>query len=434
MQLTTDQQKAWQLLNGESNVFLTGLAGTGKSFLINRFLDHSDETDRFISHRRERYPILASTGAAAILIGGRTFHSFFGLGAMQVSPQIIIERAANNRYVRDRLSRTFGIIIDEVSMLDGRTLSTAEQIARVVRRSDKPWGGLRVIAVGDFAQLPPVSKKENQPRDWAFKSNCWLDSSFERILLRKVMRTSDVEFLEVLSIVREGKVDPKVAKFLNAKVTSKLDDKVLRLYSRKSEVEIHNLKMLSQLPGKEFITKTRFWGKNDMFLDAIKKNCPVPEILRLKIGAKVMTRINNGEVFANGSVGTITDARFETRFGENGEVHYLPNTLAVEVEFDHSGQAVWISPHRFKMEDADGELIAYADTFPMQLAYACTIHKSQGMSLDHAVVDLRSLWEPGQAYVALSRLKTAEGLKLINWFPRSIIADEEVTNFYRSFE
>ena len=153
-------------LGGAENVFVTGAAGSGKSFLIERFL-------RAVAASDEALPVLASTGAAAILVGGRTFHSFFGLGILQGGHQATVDRALKNKRLARRLKKARGVMIDEISMLSGQTLRAAEEIARRALDPERPWGGLRMIAIGDFAQLPPVSNQG--VRDWAF-----LDPTLDR--------------------------------------------------------------------------------------------------------------------------------------------------------------------------------------------------------------------------------------------------------------
>ncbi|MEK7563713.1 MAG: AAA family ATPase, partial [Patescibacteria group bacterium] len=156
--LTPCQEKAMEMLRREGNIFLTGAAGTGKSFLLDQYLQRKP-TDEF--------PIVASTGAAAVIVGGRTFHSFFGLGILEGGIEATVQRAMRNRRLILRLQRACCVIIDEISMLSGTTLLAADRIARRARHCNKPWGGLRIIAVGDFAQLPPVTPG-NEQKDWAF--------------------------------------------------------------------------------------------------------------------------------------------------------------------------------------------------------------------------------------------------------------------------
>src|SRR3989344_2635043 len=187
---TSCQAKGLHVLERHGNVFLTGAAGTGKSFLLQHYL---------AGKPTESFPIVASTGVAAVLVGGRTFHSFFGLGILEGGPDATVLRALRSRKLIDRLNCACCVIIDEVSMLSGTMLKVAETIARRARGSGDPWGGLRIIAVGDFAQLPPVTP-DNKDKDWAFLHHVWQESDFQPALLSTVMRTQDIEFLTILNL------------------------------------------------------------------------------------------------------------------------------------------------------------------------------------------------------------------------------------------
>ncbi len=409
---TADQIKAWRALSCTSqNIFLTGFAGSGKSFLIDQFkLKHPE------------FKVIASTGAAALLVGGSTFHSFFSLGAMHLRDELTINRAVRNRFLEERIQQTSGIIIDEISMLNGRTLSVANQICQLVRLNSEPWGGIRVIAVGDFAQLPPIANEGNE-RDWAFESQIWEDSDFKTILLKEIVRTKDPEFLKALHELRAGENSTELRDFLNNHVLNLRDENIknqtssmTHLFSTKAKVEAHNYEKLAEIDSKLIISRTFYEGKTESFKKAIQKNCPIPAVLKVKVGAKVMIRVNDrdGE-YANGSVGTI-------KVIDEGN-----NCLVIEL---NSGTEITLGEHDFRQLDPDGRLLALARNFPITLAYACTIHKSQGMTLDEAIIDLRNLWEPGQAYVALSRLRSSEGLNLIGWKSGSILANQKVKKFY----
>lgn len=210
--LTPCQNQAFTALTTErspgrfANVFVTGGAGSGKSYLIRQFLRGIDLRE---------YPILASTGAAAVLVGGRTFHSFFGLGILEGGPEATVERACRNRQVARRLKQMKGFIVDEVSMLAGPVLRVAEVIARRVRDSDLPWGGLRVVAVGDFAQLPPVERDPARGGGWAFIDPVWEWTQFENQILRTQVRCQDPQYMSVLAKIRIGVVDDEVTEYLN---------------------------------------------------------------------------------------------------------------------------------------------------------------------------------------------------------------------------
>jgi ATP-dependent exoDNAse (exonuclease V) alpha subunit len=404
------QTRALRALKSDQNVFLTGGAGSGKSFLIRHYL--SQVTDDF--------PILASTGSAAILVGGRTFHSFFGLGIMEGGVEKTVEKAVKNRRVNQRLRAAKGVIIDEISMIPGQALRAAEEIARKVREKPDAWGGLRVIAVGDFSQLPPVSRGAGA-KDWAFLDQTWRRSQFVPALLRTMMRTQDPEFLRVLNWVRDGQINGDVKKFLESRLRAP-DGKPFdgtRMFPLRRTTEEHNLSELEKLPGDAHEFHTEYSGKKDSVED-MKKNAPVPEIIRLKKGALVMIRQNDPDGrWVNGTLGTAGDLD-----AEKGE-------LEIELK---NGMTYRMEPTTFHLLDADGERVASATNFPITLAYATTIHKAQGTTLDKIWVDLRNLWEPGQAYVALSRVRTKEDVFLVGWSPRSFHVDPLVADLYVKME
>ena len=407
IELTPCQAKADSALRGSQNIFLTGGAGSGKSFLIRHFLRTQTSRD---------FPVLASTGAAAVLIGGRTFHSFFGLGIMEGGVPATVEKAAKNRQVVRRLKKIKGFIVDEVSMLSGPTLRAAEIIARRVRESDLPWGGLRVIAVGDFAQLPPIERGGGQKRGWAFLDSVWTFSGFETQFLRTQTRCRDEEYIRVLNDVREGRVTPLVRDYLNSKTGPVAEDfEGTRLFPRRDETERFNLSKLDALSGAAVRFDTVYSGDARM-IESLKKYSPLPDALFLKEKALVMLRQNDPQGrWVNGSTGHITSIK--------------KTELKIELL---NGRPIEIEPASFSLLDAEGQVTAAAVNFPVSLAWASTIHKSQGATLDKMMVNLSNLWEPGQAYVALSRLQHGADLSVEKWEARSIRVDTDVVNFYRA--
>lgn len=406
--LTTCQTKALDVLERQGNVFLTGAAGTGKSFLLDRYLQGKSSDD---------FPIVASTGSAAVIIGGRTFHSFFGLGILEGGPDMAVAKALRSRRVLYRLRRASCVIIDEVSMLSGVTLMAAEAVARRARERGEPWGGLRIIVVGDFAQLPPVAPGMQQ-KDWGFLHPTWEQSDFEPALLSTVMRTQDLEFLEVLNFIRNGVVNEQVATFLNEHIHTSTDTlDATRLYPHRAKAEQYNLYRLQAIPARKIAIETKYTG-DEKYLESAKRSLPIPDTLLLKVGALVMMRKNDvsGEgKFVNGSLGhvrAVTEDILHIR---------LVNGDDIEVE-----------KYNFSVLDGDGNEVMFAWNFPVSLAWATTIHKAQGATLDRMIVDLHQLWEPGQAYVALSRVRSGNGLLIERWSPSSIRADALVTSFYDS--
>jgi len=402
-ELSDEQKFALEILQSGENVFVTGGAGSGKSFLIRHFMRDLNPKE---------FPILASTGAAAVLLGGRTFHSFFGLGIMEGGKTATLDRVVNDRRVMKRLKDVEGIVIDEISMIPASAFETAEELARLARDSSLPWGGLRVIVVGDFAQLPPVTR--SGPRDWSFLSATWEKSGFQVVELTHNQRTWDRMFLDVLADVRKGVVSERVREFLESRVREHDEmDEGLRLFPRRDQSEIFNQTKLSQINETEVRIPSIYLGEAK-FIEALKKNSPLPAELVIKVGCKVMFLQNDPQKrWVNGTRGTV--------------VEIAPEKIVVEKD---SWRQVTVDKTQFALQNADGNIVASMINFPLNLAYATTIHKSQGATLDEIWVDLSRLWEPGQAYVALSRLRNGEGLKLLGWNTRSFITDPQVTRFY----
>ncbi|WP_374027650.1 ATP-dependent DNA helicase Pif1 [Bdellovibrio bacteriovorus] len=407
IELSPEQASALDLLRSGENVFLTGGAGSGKSFLIRQFMRELDPKEM---------PILASTGAAAVLLGGRTFHSFFGLGIMEGGADATYERASKDKRLMSRLRKVEGVIIDEISMIPGQALMIAEALSQRARESKLPWGGMRVIAVGDFAQLPPVT--HTGQRDWCFLNGVWEASGFQTVMLSHNQRVSDNLFLDVLSDVRHGKVTERVREFLNEHVQDHdEDDPGTRLFPRKINAEKFNERKLAEIDETEVVIESIYSG-SERHIETLKKASPIAEKLILKIGCQVMFLQNDPQRrWVNGTRGTVVDITADQ----------------ITVRKDR-GREVQVSKSSFAIQDAEGNIMAQVEQFPLALAYATTIHKSQGATLDDLWCDLSQLWEPGQAYVALSRLRSAKGLHLIGWNPRSIIVDPKVLQFYKQFE
>lgn len=403
VKLTDSQEMGFrELTGGHDNIFLTGGPGTGKSFLVREYLKSLPE----------KIPVVASTGAAAILIGGRTFHSFFGLGIMQGGPEMVVKRALKNRRLKKRLRGTHALVIDEVSMLSSETLDCAEHLARAVKRSHRPWGGIRIIAVGDFAQLPPVT--QGREKNWCFLGEAWRRSEFKKIILREVKRTEDREFLEVLEDIRWGRKSDRVEAFLNRRLVTdgEVESNVPHVFPRRVQTAAFNQARLGEIkhPVKRY--ETRYGGK-DLYIERLKRDAPIPEVLELKKTALVMFRMNDPKQrYVNGTVGTVEELEDET--------------LRVRV----NGRTLEVEPFSFTILDEEGEEAAFASNFPVTLAYASTIHKVQGTTLERCHISLRALWEPGQAYVALSRARSGDAVTLMDWDESSIQADLAVRQFY----
>lgn len=402
--LSPEQKVALEILQSGENVFVTGGAGSGKSYLIRHFMQELNP---------KVMPILASTGAAAVLLGGRTFHSFFGLGIMEGGPHETFQRVKEDNRLLRRLKEVEGIIIDEISMIPGKAFEVAESLARHARESSLPWGGMRIIVVGDFAQLPPVTRSGAQ-REWSFLSRIWEQSGFQLVELSQNQRTYDQTFLSVLNQVRHGKITTEVREYLDGKIREHdEEDETTRLFPRRDQSEFFNQKKLSQISTQEFKIPSIYLGDAKM-VEALKKNSPIlPEIV-LKVGCRVLFLQNDPQKrWVNGTKGTVVDI--------------APDKITVEKE---TWRHVTVEKTQFSLQNAEGRTMASVINFPLTLAYATTIHKSQGATLDELWVDLSRLWEPGQAYVALSRLRSGDGLKLLAWNSKSILTDPAVGQFY----
>lgn len=402
--LTPSQVYALKALKSNRNVFITGGAGTGKSHVLRQHVQNLSS---------QSFPILASTGAAAVLVGGRTFHSFFGLGIMEGGPLPTLDRAKRDKRLLKRLKKTVGVIIDEISMISGDALGVAERICRFARDSEAPWGGLQVVAVGDFAQLPPVSAGRDY--DWSFLSPTWGLTDFLSVQLRTNLRCGDDLYCKWLECVRLGALPDDFRSFLNSKVVSdeEVPVEITRLFSRRDQTQRYNLMRLHENPRELMTFASEYFG-SDSAVERLKKTSVLPDELHLKLGAKVMILQNDPrQRWVNGSLGKVADAS--------------DSVLMIELE---TGRMVELEKSSFHLLDPEGATLASVTNFPVQLAYAMTIHKSQGATMNALRVDLRRLWDPGQAYVALSRLRSADGLYLDGWDENSFHVSPQVRAFY----
>ncbi len=404
-QLSGEQLLALETLCGPRNVFLTGEAGAGKSFVIRHFRKNLNE---------KTFPTLASTGAAAVLVGGRTFHSFFGLGIMEGGVEATVQRALGDRRVVKRLQGIDGFIVDEVSMLSSETLAVAERLCQLARENSSSWGGVKVIMVGDFAQLPPVTPY-GQRRVWAFESEAWFKSELQAIYLRENHRTGERSFLNALNKIRMGRIEDETSEFLNSRLVSDEEQTQYgtRLFPKVAQAAAYNEMRLEQLPGQTQVFDSVYLGRPSL-IERMKAVAPLPEKLQLKKGAFVMLRVNDPrQRWVNGTTGYIRSLSSDE--------------LEVELE---NGRNITLEKSTFSMLDAEGQVVAGVTNFPISLAYAITIHKAQGLTLSHLYVDLHGLWEPGHAYVAISRSNSSQGLHIMRWSPDSFKADPKVAQFY----
>lgn len=384
------QEEAFTILKTGANVFLTGAAGSGKTYLLNEFI-------RFLKSRGIGVGVTASTGIAATHLGGLTIHSWAGIGIGRQASDIDIRVMASNRRVAKRFSRNDVLIIDEISMLDADRLNIVDRVARVAKGNFKPFGGMQVVLCGDFFQLPPVAKNgEPQPR-FAYHASAWKNANIKVCYLNEQYRQGDREFLEVLNAIRSAVVDEVVVSRLQARRTAVPTQKrITKLYSHNVDVDAENSRELARLLDKERHYRMETRGI-PAIAEALKKGCLAPEVLTLKKGAAVMFVKNNFEKgYVNGTLGVIAD------FDEFG----FPIVNAF------NGKKFIADPASWSIEE-NGRVIAEIKQIPLRLAWAITIHKSQGMTLDAAEIDLSDAFEKGMGYVALSRVRSLKGIRLL---------------------
>ncbi len=399
------QQQALAILKSGQSVFLTGSPGAGKTHTINEYV-------QYLRLHGVEPAITASTGIAATHIHGMTIHSWSGIGIAQTLSESDFERLAHNKFLNKRLHKASVLIIDEISMLAARTLDLVDGVCRKVRGIQRPFGGLQVVLVGDFFQLPPVSRGDEEPARFAFDSEAWAELDPVVCYLTEQHRQDDMELLNILSAVRSGDYSEAHRKQLQSRVGrhEKNTGELPKLYSHNADVDTLNTRELRKLSSneREFLMVTH---GQDRFVETLKRGCLSPERLVLKIGAAVMCTKNSSEHgFINGTLAVVTG--FDKESGN-------------PIIKLHTGEEVTVGQLEWAIEE-EGKVRASISQIPLRLAWAMTIHKSQGMSMDAAVIDLSSAFEFGQGYVALSRVRRLSGLHLLGLNERALQVHPEV--------
>lgn len=387
------QDQALAILKTGAHVFLTGEAGAGKTYVINQYTDYLRE------HEID-FAVTASTGIAATHIHGMTIHSFSGIGVQSTLDENALKHIAENRYVSKRIKKAKVLIIDEISMLDGKVLALVEQVCRKVRKLRVPFGGLQVVLVGDFFQLPPVSKQGNEgSAEFAFAADVWQQLNPTVCYLTEQHRQEDQVFLSILSAIRRNEFDETHFESMSERMITKeeLPDNMTRLYSHNANVDSLNATELKRLPHKTHVYVMALRGP-EALTSALIRGCLSPERLELKEGATVMfTKNNQGAGYVNGTLGVVIGFTEEKKY----PIVKTKDGMKIEVE-----------PVEWTISEGD-EVFAKITQLPLRLAWAMTIHKSQGVSLDAAVMDLSQTFEYGQGYVALSRVRSLSGVHLL---------------------
>ncbi|MEK7516329.1 MAG: PIF1 family DEAD/DEAH box helicase [Patescibacteria group bacterium] len=417
------QDQALRILKSGANVFLTGEPGSGKTHTVNEYV-------AYLRERGVEPAITASTGIAATHIGGMTIHSWSGVGIKTNLTKYDLDKIASTEYVAKRVLRAKILIIDEVSMLLPEMLAMVDAVCREIKRSPEPFGGIQVVLVGDFFQLPPIMKTEAEkngqavlmkepPARFAYSASAWARANPVVCYLTEQHRQDDRDFLSILSAIRSNAFGGDHLRHIE---TRKIEhrhapDGAPKLFSHNADVDRVNNETLAKLPGELHAFAMSSLGR-DTLVAALQKGCLSPERLCLKVGAAVMfTKNNPKEGFVNGTLGTVLD--FDKSSG-----HPIVKT--------RNGRRIAVGPMDWKVEE-NGKVRARIMQLPLRLAWAITVHKSQGMSLDEAVMDLSQVFEFGQGYVALSRIRRLSGLHLLGWNERTFQVHPEIVGKDESF-
>lgn len=377
------------MLSGES-VLLTGPAGSGKTFVLNQFVRIAKSEGKHVS-------VTATTGLAATHLGGTTIHSWAGIGVSDHLAQGFAEHVAKGR--REIIEKTDVLIIDEISMLHDFRLDMVDEACRLVRKKDKPFGGIQVVMSGDFFQLPPINRGDSRAGGFVVNSEVWQELDPTICYLGEQHRQDDEVLLDILNALRAGDVRRHHAERLLERVDAvPPEDTVLtELHTVNIDVDTINEKKLKALEGDElFYTQTTTGSDN--YVENLQRSVLAPATLRLKVGALVMSVKNSlDRKYVNGSLGVVTD--------------FEPATEYPIVEFNN-GRVVTMQPDTWELRDGDKKRASITQ-IPLRLAWAITVHKSQGMTLDAARIDLRKAFVEGMGYVALSRVKNLDNLYLM---------------------
>ena len=447
--LSEDQQACFNLIGEGKNLLISGEAGTGKSLLINK-----------LRSSFEGVHITASTGLAAINVEGSTLHSWAGIYDSGLSPETMVARMPPN--ARYRILTCKKLIIDEISMVSDQLLDYLDTLLRLVRNTNRPLGGIQVILFGDFLQLPPVSTNGEK---FCFISKAFRLGEFETRILFKNYRQLNKEFVEFLGRIRYGEHTDEDVKLLRSRDLNTMENKPVfdkhpvHLFSSNSEVDNENEKFYKQIDSKEFIYEQAEDGsEND--LKQLNKNSPCKDRLKLKVGCQVMLLDNRFSYLGlvNGSVGEIigfeslalnndryrgdnsspTAKNYETAYdlmcefnlGDEIPVVKFNNGVELAVPY-HSWNKSEVVQNRQTGEE-EIKIRARLVQMSLRLSWAITIHKSQGMTLDAIICDFSRIFSEGQIYVAISRVKTLEGLFIKNLNPRNIKANYQIVTYYKN--
>lgn len=390
-----NQSTALQILQSGQNVFLTGSAGTGKTYVLNQFIAQMRAHGVALA-------VTASTGIAATHLGGQTIHSWSGMGIKDFFSPHDLDLIARKKKVRERIEQTKILMIDEISMISRNFLSNLDIVLQYIRLDNRPFGGIQVIFCGDFFQLPPVSRvRLTNAEKFSFMSPAWVDANLQVCYLTEQFRQNQDDLAHFLNEMRTGELsDARIDELYECMEQtrgSEAEGLYTRLYTHNADVDLINQRELKALTTKSKIFSAETKGNKTMIV-SLKKSILAPDKLELKLNAPVMFVRNNPEKgYQNGTLGTVM------KFSAEG----FPVVLT------RDDITIVVKPEEWRVDDIEGHAIAVYAQIPLRLAWAITVHKSQGMTLEQAEIDLSKTFEAGQGYVALSRVKSWSGLRLL---------------------
>ena len=385
------QSLALEILLSGKSALLTGPAGTGKTFVLNQFIRASKDEGKYVS-------VTATTGLAATHLGGTTIHAWAGIGVLDYLPDRFVDHIAKGR--REIIEKTDILIIDEISMLHDYRLDMVDEVCRLVRKApDVPFGGIQVVMSGDFFQLPPVNRAGSREGGFVVHSDAWRELNPVILYLDEQFRQREGDaLLDILTSLRANDLRRHHAEKLleRTKYEPPTDADLTELHTVNIDVDQINRRRLAGLAGDE-VQYTQHTTGSANYVENLQRSVLAPVELVLKLGALVMAVKNDqSKRYANGSIGMVVD--------------FEPATDYPVVQF-RNGRTVVMQPDTWELRDGDKKRASISQV-PLRLAWAITVHKSQGMTLDAARIDLRKAFVPGMGYVALSRVRNLDNLYL----------------------